>query len=100
MAKINVYVPEPPQEYTTEGFRQINQALATIENQLNTSYQQDLKNEQDSFNYFMSMTIRYKSETFDLTTTNVTTILTCPSVMQLLLLKSLQAYLTELHPIV
>ena len=25
------------------------------------------------------MTIRYKSETFDLTTTNVTTILTCPS---------------------
>ena len=30
------------------------------------------------------MTIRYKSETFDLTTTNVTTILTCPSQMQLL----------------
>ena len=25
------------------------------------------------------MTIRYKSETFDLTTTNLTTILTCPS---------------------
>jgi hypothetical protein len=24
-----------------------------VENQLNTSYQQDLKNEQDSFNYFM-----------------------------------------------
>jgi len=53
MAKINVYVPEPPQEYRVEGFRQINQGLATIENQLNTSYQQDLKNEQDSFNYFM-----------------------------------------------
>ena len=43
MAKINVYVPEPPKEYTEEGFRQINQALATVENQLNTSYQQDLK---------------------------------------------------------
>ena len=53
MAKINVYVPEPPKEYTEEGFRQINQALATVENQLNTSYQQDLKNEQDSFDYFM-----------------------------------------------
>jgi hypothetical protein len=53
MAKINVYVPEPPQEYTTEGFRQINQALGTIENQLNTSFQQELKNEQDTFNYFM-----------------------------------------------
>jgi hypothetical protein len=25
------------------------------------------------------MTIRYKSDTFDLTTTNITTILTCPS---------------------
>jgi len=36
MAKINVYVPEPPKEYTEEGFRQINQAIATVENQLNT----------------------------------------------------------------
>jgi hypothetical protein len=53
MAKINVYVPEPPSTYTPEGFRQINQALGTIENQLNTSFQQDLKNEQDTFNYFM-----------------------------------------------
>jgi hypothetical protein len=53
MAKINVYIPEPQPEYSPEGFRQINQALATVENQLNTSYQQDLKNEQDSFNYFM-----------------------------------------------
>jgi hypothetical protein len=53
MAKINVYIPEPQPEYTSEGFRQINQALSTIENQLNTSYQQDLKNEQDTFNYFM-----------------------------------------------
>ena len=26
----------------------------TVENQLNTTYQQDLKNEQDAFNYFMS----------------------------------------------
>ena len=54
MAKINVYVPEPPKEYTEEGFRQINQAISTVENQLNTSYQTDLKNEQDAFNYFMS----------------------------------------------
>ena len=37
MAKINVYVPEPPKEYTEEGFRQINQAIATVENQLNTT---------------------------------------------------------------
>jgi hypothetical protein len=53
MAKINVYIPEPQPEYSPSGVRQINQALETIENQLNTSYQQDLKNEQDTFNYFM-----------------------------------------------
>jgi len=62
MAKINVYVPEPPQEYTPEGFRQINQALETVENQLNTSYQQDLKNEQDTFNYFMSWQLDTKAK--------------------------------------
>ena len=54
MAKINVYIPEPQPEYTPSGQRQINQALETIEIQLNTSFQQDLKNEQDAFNYFMS----------------------------------------------
>ncbi len=36
------------------------------------------------------MTIRYKSETFDLTTTNVTPILTCPSDATIIV-KSLQA---------
>jgi len=36
------------------------------------------------------MTIRYKSETFDLTTTNLTTILTCPSDATIIV-KSLQA---------
>ena len=36
------------------------------------------------------MTIRYKSETFDLTTTNVTTILTCPSDATIIV-KALQA---------
>ena len=36
------------------------------------------------------MTIRYKSETFDLTTTNVTPILTCPSDATIIV-KSIQA---------
>jgi hypothetical protein len=36
------------------------------------------------------MTIRYKSDTFDLTTTNVTTVLTCPSDATIIV-KSLQA---------
>lgn len=36
------------------------------------------------------MTIRYKSDTFDLTTTNITTVLTCPADATILV-KSLQA---------
>ncbi len=52
MAKINVYVPEPPQEYTTEGFRQINQAIATVENQLNTTFQEELRQEVERVTWF------------------------------------------------
>ena len=54
MAKITVYIPEPKQQYEEENQRQILQSLDTVKTQLNTSYQQDLKNEQDTFNYFMS----------------------------------------------
>jgi hypothetical protein len=53
MAKVNVFLPEPPQEFTPEAFRQINIAIETLQNTLNTNYQNDLKNEQDTFNYFM-----------------------------------------------
>jgi hypothetical protein len=52
MAKINVYIPEPPQEYTPEGFRQINQAIGTIENQLNTSFLDDLRQEIERVGWF------------------------------------------------
>jgi hypothetical protein len=54
MAKINVYVPEPPKEYTEEGFRQINQAISTVENQLNTSFQEELKQEVERFTWYNS----------------------------------------------
>jgi len=47
MAKINLYIPEPREPYTVDNFRQINQVLATLQNQLNTTYQQDLKEETD-----------------------------------------------------
>jgi hypothetical protein len=53
MAKINIYIPEPPQQYTVDGYRQINQALETIQNQLNTSYQNDLLEEIQTFNWFL-----------------------------------------------
>ena len=36
MTKINIYIPEPQDPYTVNNFRQINQTLETLQNQLNT----------------------------------------------------------------
>jgi|TARA_B100000085_G_scaffold75846_2_gene68109 hypothetical protein len=54
MAKVTVYIPEPKNEYEVENQRQILEALDTLRNQLNFSFQNELKNEQDTFNYFLS----------------------------------------------
>ena len=54
MAKITAYIPEPKQEYEVENQRQILEAVATLQNQLNFSFQNDLKEEQDAYNYFLS----------------------------------------------
>jgi len=53
MAKINIVIPEPPQEYSVDSLRQINQALETLQNQLNTSYQNDLLEDLQTFNWFL-----------------------------------------------
>jgi|TARA_R100001530_G_scaffold1122_1_gene1935 hypothetical protein len=54
MAKITNYIPEPKQEYDVNNQRQILESLDSMKQQLNFSFQQDLKNEQDAFNYFLS----------------------------------------------
>ena len=54
MAKLTNYIPEPRQEYNVENQRQIIESMTTMKQQLNFSFQEDLKNEQDTFNYFMS----------------------------------------------
>mgnify|MGYP001362834543 FL=1 len=54
MAKVTVYIPEPKEEYDVENQRQILRAVDTIKNELNFSFQQELKNEQEAFNYFLS----------------------------------------------
>ena len=41
MAKVQVFLPEPPQEFNPESFRQINAAIETLQNQLNTNYQKE-----------------------------------------------------------
>ena len=53
MAKITSYIPDPKQEYDVENQRQILEALDTLKNQLNFSFQQDLKNEEDQKEWFL-----------------------------------------------
>ena len=54
MARVDIQIPEPSPEYSEENQRQVSQSLQTMKDKLNTSYQQELKNEQDTFNYFLS----------------------------------------------
>jgi hypothetical protein len=54
MAKITAYIPEPKQEYEVDNQRQILESVATLKDQLNFSFQNDLKEEQDTYNYFLS----------------------------------------------
>jgi|TARA_R110000803_G_scaffold74652_2_gene138734 DNA primase len=54
MARVDIVIPEPTPQYTQENQRQVSQSLQTLKDKLNTSYQQELKNEQDTFNYFLS----------------------------------------------
>ena len=53
MARIDIVIPEPSQKYSSENQRQISQSLRTMQDKLNTSYQQELKNEQDTFSWFI-----------------------------------------------
>jgi hypothetical protein len=53
MAKITAYVPEPTQEYNVDNQRQILEAVNTIKNQLNFGFQKDIRDELETFNWFL-----------------------------------------------
>ena len=53
MARVDIVIPEPTPRYA-ENQRQVTQSLRTMQDKLNTSYQQELKNEQDTFSWFIS----------------------------------------------
>ncbi len=53
MAKITAYVPEPTEEYNADNQRQILEAVTTIKNQLNFGFQKDLKDELETFSWFL-----------------------------------------------
>ena len=52
MTKIAVRLPEPKKEYTEDNQRQINRAIASVIEQLNSTYQQPEKDDQERFNFF------------------------------------------------
>jgi hypothetical protein len=54
MSKINVLIPEPNKDYLVENQRQTNLVLNTLINQLNTTFQKDIKDQGDIFNWFLS----------------------------------------------
>lgn len=52
MAKINAGIPEPTNEYKQENQRQIAQAIRTVQDQLNTTFQEEMKQEIERFTWF------------------------------------------------
>jgi len=62
MARVDIIIPEPTPVYTEDNQRQVAQSLQTLKDKLNTSYQQEIKNEIDSFNYFLSWQLDTKTK--------------------------------------
>ena len=53
MAKITAYIPEPTPEYDVNNQRQILEALNTLKDQLNFSFQKEIKDELEAFSWFI-----------------------------------------------
>tara|TARA_E500000178_G_C16662081_1_gene591088 strand:+ start:222 stop:401 length:180 start_codon:yes stop_codon:yes gene_type:complete len=54
MAKINIRIPEPKTEYDISNQKQINRALTTIVEQLNSTFLDELKQEAERYTWFKS----------------------------------------------
>jgi hypothetical protein len=52
MAKITVQIPEPKEQYDSNNQRLLKASLETLKNQLNFSFQEDLKQEVERFAWF------------------------------------------------
>jgi len=52
MAKIVVRLPEPKEEYDVSNQKQINRAIASVIEQLNSTYLQDLKEDNERYAWF------------------------------------------------
>ena len=54
MAKITVYIPEPKDEYDVSNQKQINRTLTIMKDQLNSTFLDEVKQEQERFSWFIS----------------------------------------------
>ena len=54
MAKIVVRLPEPKEEYDFSNQKQINRAVTQITEQLNSTFLDEQKQEQERFSWFLS----------------------------------------------
>ena len=54
MAKINVRLPEPKQQYEISNQKQINRAITIMKEQLNSTFLDELKQETERFTWFKS----------------------------------------------
>ena len=53
MTKINIRIPEPKTEYDVSNQKQINRAIALITEQLNSTFLNEQKQEQERFSWFI-----------------------------------------------
>jgi hypothetical protein len=52
MAKINVRIPEPKENYDVSNQKQINRAVGLVVEQLNSTYLNELKQETERYTWF------------------------------------------------
>ena len=79
MAKITQIITRPTQEYDYTVAEAQARDLDGIVQKLNTTYQQELKDEVEAQNFFKLMANSFKNKKVDLTTTDLTTLYTVPS---------------------
>ena len=49
MSKINIRIPEPKEDYDVSNQKQINRALTIMKDQLNSTFLDEVKQEQERF---------------------------------------------------
>ena len=54
MAKITVRIPEPKEQYDFSNQKQINRSLTLMKEQLNSTFLDELKQQQERFSWFLS----------------------------------------------